>query len=211
MADQLLLHIFGHTEGAAQLEWEEDDDDDEEEPAQEAAAEEGDASEGGAGAASPHELELDAPPEEVIRRIQSATLWFICQLAEGVLPEIELVSRAASNRTLTAAGGSGDGADEEDGGAEEGASGPYVLRMQHAMQRRSLLGRHPESAEAVARLWVLLDAVHGMLLAGQQATQRELWYRFKTLEASGCWAYCCTQLLPSWFFHQAHNCSQGAA
>ena len=131
-------------------------------------------------------LLLSAP--QVVRRIQFTALWFVSQLSEGLLPEVELVSRQASNRTLEAAGG-GDADDDGGGDGEDGGGGPFVLRLQAATQRRSLLGRHPESAEAVARLWVLLEAVQGLVLAGETETQRGLWYRFKTLEVgAACWA-----------------------
>lgn len=184
-ADALLQAIFGHSQGAAELagasqgDWEELDeeqgDQGEEEEELEAVVE------GGSGDGP--ELELDAEPEEVVRRIQSAALWFVSQLAEGMLPDIDLVSRTASNRALTAADGDLglEGQGEEEAGSAEGPR-HFVLRLQQAKQRRSLVGRHPESAEQVARLWVLLGAVHAMLLSGEQATQRELWYRFKTLE-----------------------------
>lgn len=108
---------------------------------------------------------------DVVRRIRCATLWFVSQLSEGKLPEIELVSNAAGNRVLQA----GDG---EGGGDEQ----LFVLRLQQQTATRSLLGRHPESAEQVARLWVLLGMVHSLLLVGEQATQRELWYQVKPLE-----------------------------
>ncbi|EFN54164.1 hypothetical protein CHLNCDRAFT_135583 [Chlorella variabilis] len=168
MANELLAHIFGHEGAAARLagesQWEEDG----------AALEEAD--EPGQGSGGDPGLDMDASPEEVVRRIQSATLWFVSQLCQGQLPDIEPVQRDAGNRALAQSAAGGEDEEGEVGG------GPHVLRMQQLTQRRSLVGRHPESAEAVARLWVLLEAVHEMLLAGLQATQRELWYRFKTLE-----------------------------
>ncbi|PSC71441.1 Meiotic recombination SPO11-2 [Micractinium conductrix] len=134
-----------------------------------------------AGGSSGHAGAAAAAATSVVRRIQFTALWFVSQLSEGLLPEVELVSRQASNRTLEAAGG-GDADDDGGGDGEDGGGGPFVLRLQAATQRRSLLGRHPESAEAVARLWVLLEAVQGLVLAGETETQRGLWYRFKTLE-----------------------------
>ncbi|KAL4426524.1 hypothetical protein ABPG77_008382 [Micractinium sp. CCAP 211/92] len=167
-ADALPQAIFGHSQGETELSGVSQGD-------HEALGEE-------QGFQGP-ELELDAEPEEVVRRIQSAALWFISQLAEGVLPDIELVSRTASNRALTAAGGDeGAEGNGEEGAGSRGGPRHFVLRLQQGTQCRSLVGRHPESAEQVARLWVLLGAVHAMLLSGEQATQRELWYRFKTLE-----------------------------
>lgn len=190
-ADALLRAIFGHSQGAAELadvsqgDWEEQD----EEQSYEVEEEELAATDEGSGRGGGPELQLDAEPEEVVRRIQSAALWFVSQLAEGLLPDINLVSRTSSNRTLSAAGceEGADGLGEQETG-RHGSTRNFVLRLQQGMQRRSLVGRHPESAEQVARLWVLLDAVHAMLLSGEQATQRELWYRFKTLEVSACWS-----------------------
>lgn len=119
-------------------------------------------------------LDMAASAEEVLRRIQSVTLWFVSQLCEGQLPEIEVAQRGASNHALATAAGHSDGDDE--------APGLYRLQMQHYTQLRSLVGRHPESAESVARLFVLLEAVHDNLLAGLTVTQREMWYKLKTLE-----------------------------
>lgn len=124
-------------------------------------------------------IDFDADAAEVLRRIRSATLWFVSQLCEGRLPEIQLVNQAPE------AGGEG---------SEGGSTQPQrPLRTTAAPQRcLSLLGRHPESAEQVARLWVLLSLVHDQLMRGEQATQRELWYKLKTCEvgagrARWCW------------------------
>lgn len=130
----------------------------------------GDAGGGGGGG-----LAFEAAATEVLRRIRSATLWFVSQLCEGQLPEIDLVLDAGDGMVPGT-----DGQLEDDGGG--GVHAPRV-------QRRSLLRpRQPESAEQVARLWVLLAEVHSLLSKGAQATQRELWYRFKTVEvgAGGC-------------------------
>lgn len=183
-ADALLQAIFGHSQGETELSGVSQGDPEAlgEEQGFQGEEEELEAAATGGGIGGP-ELELDAEPEEVVRRIQSAALWFISQLAEGVLPDIELVSRTASNCALTAAGGDeGAEGNGEEGAGSRGGPRHFVLRLQQGTQCRSLVGRHPESAEQVARLWVLLGAVHAMLLSGEQATQRELWYRFKTLE-----------------------------
>lgn len=130
-------------------------------------------------------LDMDASPAEVVRRIRSAALWFVNELSEGRLPDVELASNATSNRSLHAAGG-GDGGDESEGGG-----GPFILRPTQLRSLRSLLRpKQPESADQVARLWVLLQLVHELLLAGQTATQRELWYRVKTMHEVGAARVC---------------------
>ncbi|KAI7841933.1 hypothetical protein COHA_004460 [Chlorella ohadii] len=114
-------------------------------------------------------LSFDADAAEVLRRIRSATLWFVSQLSEGRLPDIQLVNQAPE-----AGSQGGEGGD---------STQPRPLRSAAAPQRcLSLLGRHPESAEQVARLWILLSLVHDQLVRGEQATQRELWYKLKTCE-----------------------------
>lgn len=138
-----------------------------------AEGEEDEQEEGGKAAAVG--LSFDADAAEVLRRIRSATLWFVSQLSEGHLPDIQLASQAPE------AGGQG--------GEGGGGTQPRPLRAAAAPQRcLSLLGRHPESAEQVARLWVLLSLVHDQLMRGEQATQRELWYKLKTCEVgAGVW------------------------
>ena len=188
MADALLARLFGQPAASHLPSVSVEAVDEEQEAWDDEECEQGEARYGGGGgggfedgsepSAGGIALDMEASPAEVVRRIRSATLWFVSQLSEGKLPEIELVSNASSNRALQAVGGEG-GADDEQ---------PFVLRLQQQTQARSLLGRHPESAEQVARLWVLLQTVHSLLLAGEQATQREIWYQCKHLEASaGCW------------------------
>ncbi len=127
-------------------------------------------------------LSFDADAAEVLRRIRSATLWFVSQLSEGRLPDIQLVNQAPE-----AGSQGGEGGD---------STQPRPLRSAAAPQRcLSLLGRHPESAEQVARLWILLSLVHDQLVRGEQATQRELWYKLKTCEvgaAAGCCPWGCS-------------------
>eukprot|EP00887_Chlorella_sp_A99_P006367 scaffold3.g6367.t1 len=112
------------------------------------------------------EVDFEAGPDEVVRRIESATLWLLDQLVSGALPDMEIVSRQASNRAL-----------EPTGEGEQ-----YALRLQHRRVVRSLAGRHPESADQVARIFLVLDCCHELLLEGTQATQREVYYRLKTEE-----------------------------
>ncbi|PRW59963.1 Meiotic recombination SPO11-2 [Chlorella sorokiniana] len=148
----LAQYGFGGLGGRSQQ-----DDEEEEQPwvEEEEEAEEGEA----AG------LSFGADTAEVLRRIRSATLWFVSQLCEGRLSDIQLVNQAPQ-------------ADDSGSGTQ-----PRPLRATAAPQRcLSLLGRHPESAEQVARLWVLLSLVHDQLMRGEQATQRELWYKLKTCE-----------------------------
>ena len=207
MADQFLAAIFGHEDAAAELagaseeQWGGlEEGADELEEALELELEGGAVGDDGG-------LTWDATPEEVVRRIHSVTLWFLDQLRAGSLPDIELASRSGGNRRGSEE--DEDAEDDEDSGAGGGGGGgsgePAVRRMQQQQQqqqqqtqRRTLsrLGRHPESADALARLFLLLAAVQEQLLAGAQATQRELWYRLKTLEVkhwrgTGCCHKCC--------------------
>lgn len=108
-------------------------------------------------------IDMDVSSAEVLRRIHSTALWFVSELCSGRLPEIEVASRAAANRALARADG-----EDEDGG---GGGAQWVMRLQAQTQRRALLGRHPESAEQVARLFALLELVQQLLLTGAQATQ----------------------------------------
>ena len=190
MADQFLAAIFGHDDAAAELAGasEEqcdgvDEGTDELEEALELELE------GGAGGAGDDGgLSWEATPEEVVRRIHSVTLWFLDQLRAGSLPDIDLACRSGSSRR----GGEEDEYADDDsdgGGGGGGGSGePPARRMQQQQQTQrrtlSLVGRHPEGADALARLFLLLAAVQEQLLAGAQATQRELWYRLKTLEVT---------------------------
>ncbi|KAL4859304.1 Meiotic recombination protein SPO11-2 [Chlorella vulgaris] len=181
MADRLLAEIFGRG-GAASQQHDSQVDDDEGAAAWDEAEAPGSGDDEGEPASAPA-LDMDASAAEVCRRIVSASLWFVSQLCNGQVPSIELVQREASNRALMEVCGVGENeAEQGDAEGRSGSGGAYVLRMQQHTQTRSLLGRHPESGEAVARLFVLLEAVHQNLLAGVSATQRELWYTLKTLE-----------------------------
>lgn len=183
MADRLLAEIFGR--GGAASQRHDSQIDDEGAAAWDEAEAPGSGDDEGERASAPA-LDMDASAAEVCRRIVSASLWFVSQLCNGQVPSIELVQRDASNRALMEVRGVGEneagGENESDAEGGSGGGGAYVLRMQQHTQTRSLLGRHPESGEAVARLFVLLEAVHQNLLAGVSATQRELWYMLKTLE-----------------------------
>ena len=182
MADQFLAAIFGHDDAAADLAggWEARDGLEEGADELEEALElDGAARGGGDDDDEGGGLTWDATPEEVVRRINSVTLWFLDQLRSGELPDIELASRSAGRWALTTAGG---GSEEEDG---ESGSGQQQQAQRHTL---ALLGRHPDSADALARLFLLLAAVQEQLLSGAQATQRELWYRLKTMEVrAGHW------------------------
>lgn len=188
MADFLLSRLFGgpggaqpELPGASEEEQQQWDEEQEGEEAWEEEGSEGDVAGGVGSGGVGGKLEMDVSSGEVLRRIRSATLWFVSELCEGRLPDIDMVSREAGNRVLQADGGRVGGGDVDEGSGGGGGE-QYVLRLQQQTQRRSLLGRHPESAEQVARLWVLLGLAHQLLLQGEQATQREIWYQVKVQE-----------------------------
>jgi hypothetical protein len=196
MADQFLAAIFGHEDAATELagaseeQWDGvEEGTDELDEALELGLH---GEEDGAGGDADAGLSWDATPEEVVRRIHSVTLWFLDQLRAGSLPDIDLASRSGGSRRGSEEDEYADDV-EDDGGAGGSGEAPARRLQRQPQQRRtlSLVGRHPESADTLARLFLLLAAVQEQLLAGAQATQRELWYRLKTLEVSwsgGCWA-----------------------
>ncbi|KAL0022978.1 hypothetical protein WJX79_000837 [Trebouxia sp. C0005] len=102
-------------------------------------------------------VDFEASDEEVLSRIEHCVSAFLDELSFGRLQSIQTVSRESSNAYLE--------------------SGTEQIRLQQAVQTRSLTFRQGESAFHFVRIFKVLEVVHELLRTGKQATQRDLYYR----------------------------------
>ncbi|DBA85877.1 TPA: hypothetical protein ACH3X1_005427 [Trebouxia sp. C0004] len=124
-------------------------------------------------------VDFEASEEEVLSRIEHCVSAFLDELSFGRLQSIQTVSRESSNAYL--------------------GSGTEHIRLQQAVQTRSLTYRQGESAFHFVRIFKVLEVVHQLLRTGKQATQRDLYYRllhppiFSTTREhqNGPWNDCC--------------------